>query len=186
MGIITVAALLQLTVWMLHAYLCAYAAPNRAWRFYTAGHSLVGAVGSAALAVVGAVNDHENLRAHLDAATTFFVALLVWQLGYTVQMAAHPAATSPASLRLKCTAAVAAAAALVVFFTLAGEGLMAHYREIAAGEWIFAVACMVSVWSLSAEFGGGEPAGGGAGSGTGASAGGNTGTGARGGGNPKP
>lgn len=169
MGIVTVATLLQLTVWFLRSYLCAFAAPTRAWRCFTLAHSLAGALGSVALGLVGAVNEKENLRAHLDAATTFFFAILAWQIGYTAQLAAHPDATSPASLRLKCACAVTTCTSLAAFFILASVDIMLYYRQIATCEWIYAVGSMVSLWSLSAEFGGGEvvrgPSGAGAGAG---------------------
>lgn len=165
LGIVTVATLLQLTVWFLHSYLCAFAAPTRVWRCFTLVHSLAGALGSIALGLVGAVNNQENLRAHFDAATTFFVAILAWQICYTAQLAAHPDATSPASLRLKCTCAVTTFTSLVAFFILASMDIMGYYRQVATCEWISAFGSMVSLWSLSVEFGGGElvrgPSGGG-------------------------
>jgi hypothetical protein len=101
----------------------------------------------------------------LDAATTFFLAILAWQLSYTAQLAAHPHATSHASLRLKCALCVATSAALVAFFALASVDLMGYYREIATCEWIVAFGSMASVWSLSTEFGGevGRSGGGGGG-----------------------
>ena len=55
LGIVTVATLLQLIVWFLHSYLCAFAAPTRAWRCFTLLHSLAGALGSLALGLVGRV-----------------------------------------------------------------------------------------------------------------------------------
>lgn len=136
----------------LHAYLRAFAAPTSPWRWFTLAHSLVGALGSVALGLVGAINDHENYPLHLSAATTFFLAILAWQLSYTAQLAAHPSATSPASLRLKVTCTVATSTALVAFFTLAGIDYAGYYTEIAVCEWIAAVASMASLWSLSLEF----------------------------------
>ena len=173
LGIVTVATLLQFTVWFLHSYLCAFAAPTRAWRCFTLAHSLAGALGSVALGMVGAVNDRENMRAHLDAATTFFLAILAWKLGYTAQLVAHPNATTPPSVRLKCACAVATFTALVAFFTLANIDLMGYYTQIATCEWIVASGSLVSIWSLSAEFSGdGAPGdGGGSGSAAGARAG---------------
>ena len=48
LGIVTVATLLQLSVWFTHSYLRAFAAPTPAWRWLTLAHSLVGAAGALA------------------------------------------------------------------------------------------------------------------------------------------
>ena len=154
LGVVTVATLLQLIVWFLHSYLCVFAAPTYVWRMFTFVHTLLGAVGAAALGLVGAVSDQENFPVHFDAATTFFVAILVWQLGYTTQLMAHQRATSPKSLRIKCACGISTCTGLVGFFTLAAIDFEGFYREMALCEWTAAISSMVSVWSLSAEFSG--------------------------------
>ena len=42
LGIVTVATLMQLSVWFTHSYLRAFAAPTPAWRWFTLAHTLVG------------------------------------------------------------------------------------------------------------------------------------------------
>ena len=164
LGLVTVATLLQFTVWCLHSYLCAFAVDGRSpamWRWFALMHSLTGAGGSFALGLVGAINDRENLRAHNSAATIFFVAKVAWQLGYTAQLSAHPNATSTTSLRLKYACAVATSTALTVFLTLGSIDLKAYYSQVAACEWIVLVGLLISTWSLSNEFNGGGGGGGG-------------------------
>ena len=68
-GVVTASAMLQLVVWLLRSYLCAFASGHRAWRWFATVHSLCGAVASAAMGLVGAINDQENLKYHLSAAT---------------------------------------------------------------------------------------------------------------------
>ena len=48
-GVVTASAMLQLVVWLLRSYLCAFASGHRAWRWFATVHSLCGAVASAAV-----------------------------------------------------------------------------------------------------------------------------------------
>jgi hypothetical protein len=154
-GVVTASAMLQLVVWLLRSYLCAFASGHRAWRWFATVHSLCGAVASAAMGLVGAINDQENLKYHLSAATVFFYSVILWQVGYTAQLAAHPSATSFRSVALKVTCVVSASLALTAFFTLAGMDLMRYYTQIAACEWVLAAATGMSVFSLGFELDGG-------------------------------
>ena len=151
----TASAMLQLVVWLLRSYLCAFASGHRAWRWFATVHSLCGAVASAAMNLVGAINDQENLKYHLSAATVFFYSVILWQVGYTAQLAAHPSATSFRSVALKAACAVSAALALTAFFAFAGLDLMRYYTRIAACEWVLAAATGLSVYSLGFELEGG-------------------------------
>ena len=148
-GVVTASAMLQLVVWLLRSYLCAFASGHRAWRWFATVHSLCGgAVASAAMGLVGAINDQENLKYHLSAATVFFYSVILWQVGYTAQLAAHPSATSFRSVALKAACAVSAALALTAFFAFAGLDLMRYYTRIAACEWVLVAATGLSVYSL--------------------------------------
>jgi hypothetical protein len=154
LGVVAVACGLLVVSWVTHAYLRAFAASAPRWRSFARLGATLGAVAALALGVVGAVSDRENLPLHFAAATVFFFAMLGWQIATLAQLALHPAAATPASIRVKTAAAVVSAVSLAGFFALAPMIPLGAYGAVAAFEWVYAASVGVSVWSLARELDG--------------------------------
>ena len=157
LGVVAVACGLLVVSWVTHAYLRAFAASAPRWRAFARLGATLGALAALALGVVGAVSDRENLPLHFAAATVFFFAMLGWQMATLAQLALHPAAATPASIRVKTAAAVVSAVSLAGFFALAPMIPLGAYGAVAAFEWVYAASVGVSVWSLARELDGDVP-----------------------------
>jgi len=153
-GIITSAALLNVNAIMMLCY-------RKASQFQAEGNGITifdqvaygfALTGSIGLALVGSINEKENMSLHGASAGTFFGCFLIYMLLVTVRLC-QDTKPSNKSLRIKVVLFLVALGSLVTLLVYGQIGWSKEATEIAVCEWLGTISIILFCYSFKYEFG---------------------------------